>query len=73
MDTENDPKNRPTIFDRLKKLGVGRNKDHLKSIGRLYVNTEGLLLITNNGHTVVIWNYQYRLYIVRIVYVSMGI
>ena len=39
-----DPENRPTVFDNIpKKLG------RLISIGRLDYNTEGLLLLTNNG------------------------
>ncbi len=39
-----DPENRPTVFDNVpKKLG------RLISIGRLDYNTEGLLLLTNNG------------------------
>ena len=39
-----DPEGRPTVFDKIpKKLG------RLISIGRLDYNTEGLLLLTNNG------------------------
>ncbi len=39
-----DPQGRPTVFDKIpKKLG------RLISIGRLDYNTEGLLLLTNNG------------------------
>lgn len=42
--THRDEKNRPTVFDQLpKELG------HLISIGRLDLNSEGLLLLTNDG------------------------
>ncbi|MBI3701897.1 MAG: pseudouridine synthase [Afipia sp.] len=44
MTTHSDPEGRPTVFDRL--------PDHLPrliSIGRLDFNTEGLLLLTNDG------------------------
>ena len=43
--TRNDPQGRPTIFANLPKLDTSR----WISIGRLDVNTSGLLLITNNG------------------------
>ncbi len=43
--TEKDPKGRRTIFAELNKLGLPR----LLSIGRLDINTEGLLLLTNDG------------------------
>jgi len=42
--TQNDPQNRPTIFSILPK-----NMQKLITIGRLDINTEGLLLLTNNG------------------------
>ena len=42
--TKSDPKNRKTIYDFLKK-----NHNNLLSVGRLDYNTEGLLLLTNNG------------------------
>ena len=42
--TKSDPKNRKTIYDFLKK-----NHNDLLSVGRLDYNTEGLLLLTNNG------------------------
>lgn len=41
--THSDPENRPTIFDQLKKL------PRVVSIGRLDINSEGILLLTNNG------------------------
>lgn len=42
--TNNDPENRPTIFEILPKE-IGR----VISVGRLDMNSEGLLLLTNNG------------------------
>lgn len=44
LTAERDPKGRPTIYDRLPK-GLPR----LMPIGRLDLNTEGLLLLTNDG------------------------
>jgi 23S rRNA pseudouridine2605 synthase len=44
LTTERDPKGRPTIYDKLPK-GLPR----LMPIGRLDMNTEGLLLLTNDG------------------------
>ena len=43
--THNDPKGRDTVFSRLPKLKVGK----WLSIGRLDLNTEGLLLFTTSG------------------------
>ena len=43
--TRNDPEDRPTIFKQLPKLDVGR----WIAIGRLDINTSGLLMLTNNG------------------------
>lgn len=40
-----DPEGRPTVFSRLRAEGLPR----VVSIGRLDINTEGILLITNNG------------------------
>jgi 23S rRNA pseudouridine2605 synthase len=44
MTTHSDPQGRPTIFERLPK-----NLPRLISVGRLDFNTEGLLLLTNDG------------------------
>lgn len=44
MTTHNDPKGRPTVFEHLPK-GMPR----VISVGRLDFNTEGLLLLTNDG------------------------
>ena len=43
--TEKDPEGRPTIFDKLGEEGLPR----VVTIGRLDINTEGLLLLTNDG------------------------
>jgi 23S rRNA pseudouridine2605 synthase len=43
--THDDPKNRPTVFRRLPKLYQGK----WQSVGRLDLNTEGLLLFTSSG------------------------
>lgn len=40
-----DPQDRPTVFTRLPKMNIGR----WISVGRLDINTSGLLLLTNNG------------------------
>ncbi len=43
--TEKDPEGRPTIFEALESQGLPR----VVSVGRLDINTEGLLLLTNDG------------------------
>jgi 23S rRNA pseudouridine2605 synthase len=43
--TEKDPEGRPTIFETLEEQGLPR----VVSVGRLDINTEGLLLLTNDG------------------------
>ncbi|MCL4167535.1 UNVERIFIED_CONTAM: hypothetical protein GTU68_066539, partial [Idotea baltica] len=43
--TRKDPKGRPTIFDNLPDIANGR----WVSVGRLDINTSGLILLTNNG------------------------
>ena len=43
--TNDDPQNRPTVFRKLPRLPQGK----WQSVGRLDLNTEGLLLFTNSG------------------------
>ena len=43
--THDDPQNRPTVFRRLPRLHHGK----WQSVGRLDLNTEGLLLLTSSG------------------------
>lgn len=43
--TRRDPQGRPVIFTQLPKMKIGR----WISIGRLDINTQGLILVTNNG------------------------
>ena len=60
--TEHDPEGRPTVFDNLPE-GLPR----VMSVGRLDINTEGLLLLTNDGglarvlaHPKTAWLRRYR-------------
>lgn len=60
--TNRDPKNRQTIYDLLPK-----NMPRVITVGRLDMDTEGLLLLTNNGdlaryieHPNTAWSRQYR-------------
>ena len=43
--THDDPQNRPTVFRKLPRLMQGK----WQSVGRLDLNTEGLLLLTSSG------------------------
>ncbi|RMX07811.1 pseudouridine synthase [Corticibacter populi] len=45
MVTRDDPQNRPTVFRKLPYLQQGK----WQAVGRLDINTEGLLLLTNSG------------------------
>ena len=45
--THDDPQNRPTVFRKLPRLQPGQGK--WQSVGRLDLNTEGLLLFTSSG------------------------
>jgi len=47
--SHNDPHNRPSLLERLRRGGVGPPGSHLKTIGRLDMSTEGLILLTNSG------------------------
>ena len=47
MVTKSDPEGRPTVYEALKR--AGHEADDLRYIGRLDFNSEGLLLLTNDG------------------------
>lgn len=44
--THRDPEGRPTVFDAAKAAGL----PHVVSVGRLDLNSEGLIVLTNQGH-----------------------
>ena len=53
--TERDPQGRDSVLDRIVRGGVGHKQgkhkqQHIKAIGRLDMNTSGLLIVTNDGH-----------------------
>jgi len=50
MVTASDPEGRPTVYDALKRTGY--DPESLRYIGRLDFNSEGLLLMTNDGELV---------------------
>ena len=47
MVTASDPQGRPTVYTELEK--TGRDVSHLRYVGRLDFQSEGLLLLTNDG------------------------
>ena len=46
--THKDPHNRPTIFEHIKKSGIIK-EEFVMSVGRLDYNSEGLMILTNDG------------------------
>jgi len=48
LTTEHDPRGRPTIYDALRNA-LPKDSPRLMPVGRLDYNTEGLLLLTNDG------------------------
>jgi len=53
--TERDPQGRDSVLDRIVRGGVGHihgkhKQQHIKAVGRLDMNTSGLLIVTNDGH-----------------------
>ena len=46
--SDSDPEGRPTVMERLRTMGL-YDSQHLSPVGRLDYNTEGLLLVTNDG------------------------
>lgn len=49
--TASDPEGRPTVYDMLFETS-GNHFEHLRYVGRLDINSEGLLLLTNDGNLV---------------------
>jgi 23S rRNA pseudouridine2605 synthase len=49
MTTHRDPQGRPTVFEALAKIPGAHRLPRLISVGRLDLNSEGLLLLTNDG------------------------
>ena len=50
MVTRSDPEGRPTLYDALRDTGF--NADHLNYVGRLDFQSEGLLILTNDGELI---------------------
>ena len=46
--TRKDPEGRQTLFDRLQAMGLPESSN-LKTVGRLDIRSEGLLLLTDDG------------------------
>ncbi|MFQ5534046.1 MAG: pseudouridine synthase [Sphingomonadales bacterium] len=49
LTTHNDPQGRPTVFGSLAKMSDSKKPGHVIAVGRLDMNSEGLLLLTNSG------------------------
>jgi 23S rRNA pseudouridine2605 synthase len=68
MVTANDPEGRVTIYDALR--DNGRNIDHLRYTGRLDYQSEGLLLLTNDGDIIHALTHP-RFHIKKVYYVKV--